>query len=166
MVQIQTKKEKEKRTSQIPITSGTFHLSSLADKIYEEDNEIYSSTQHNEEESIKEPSEKSIENIHLHAINNTQLLVMKKDPSFLETLYNHRAKNDNERVTNARRRLEEKYSSNKWKMNNELVNVTFRKQGFNKTQKLPGEGKILMASSGSNFYQNSMPPTYNSGIKL
>lgn len=48
-------------------------------------------------------------------------------------------------------------------MNNELVNVTFRKQGFNRTQKLPEEGKTLMASSGSNFYKNSTPPTSMSG---
>lgn len=104
-----------------------------------------------------------MDNIHLNIVHNPQLLIRKKDPSFLETLYNHRANIDNERVTNARRRLEEKYSSNKWKMNNELVNVTFRKQGFNRTQKLPEEGKTLMASSGSNFYKNSTPPTSMSG---
>jgi hypothetical protein len=163
---IQTKREKSKPSSQIQTTLGKCHLSSLADKIYEEDNEVYSSTQHNEEESNRDPTEKSIDNIQLNIINNTQLLSRKKDPSFLETLYNHRANNDNERVTNARRRLEEKYSSNKWKLNNELVNATFRKQGFNRSQKLPGEGKTLMASSGSNFYQNTTPPTYNSGRKL
>ena len=124
---------------------------------------MYSSTQHAEEESHRDPNEKSQDNLHFGGINNTQLLIRKKDPSFLETLYNHRAKIDNDRVTNARRRLEEKYSTSKWKINNELMNTAFRKTNFTKTQKLPNEVKTIMASSGTGFYQNSTPPNYNSG---
>jgi hypothetical protein len=150
-------------TGPTPITSGSKLFRSLADKIYEEDNEIYSSTQHNEEESNRDPNEKSQDNLQFGTINNTQLLIRKKDPSFLETLYNHRAKIDNDRVTNARRRLEEKYSTNKWKINNELMNTAFRKANFNKTQKLTNDPKQVMASSGAGFYQHSTPPSFNSG---
>lgn len=159
-------KRNPKRSGQTPITSGNLGLRSLADKIYEEDNEVYSSTQHNEEESNRDPNEKSQENLQFGVINNTQLLIRKKDPSFLETLYNHRAKIDNERVTNARRRLEEKYSTSKWKINNDLMNTAFRNSSFNKTQKLSSEIKQIMVSSGLGFYQNNSPPNYNSGKPL
>ena len=43
----------------ILMNTGSFFLTSVADKIYEEDNEIYSSTQHNEEENKAELSEVS-----------------------------------------------------------------------------------------------------------
>jgi hypothetical protein len=158
-----TKKKKFSTNGPTPTISGNRCITSLADKIYEEDNEVYSSTQHNEEESNRDPNEKSQENLQFGTINNTQLLIRKKDPSFLETLYNHRAKIDNDRVTNARRRLEEKYSTSKWKINNELMNTAFRKSNFTKTQKLPNEVKHIMASSGAGFYQHSTPPNYNSG---
>lgn len=165
MEPLQRKKKSPRTNGLIPTTSGTLSLRSLADKIYEEDNEVYSSTQHNEEESNRDPNEKSQDNLQFGTINNTQLLIRKKDPSFLETLYNHRAKIDNDRVTNARRRLEEKYSTSKWKINNELMNTAFRKTNFTKTQKLPNDVKHIMASSGAGFYQNSTPPSYNSGKK-
>jgi hypothetical protein len=120
-------------TSLILISSGSFESPSVADKIYEEENEVYSSTQHNESQK----DEKSQDDLNLAAVNHKQLLIRKKDPSFLETLYNHKSNLDNERVVNARRRLEEKYSSSKWKMSNELLNSSLKKKSFATAIKQP-----------------------------
>lgn len=137
---------------------------SLGDKIYEEDNEVYSSTQHNEEESNKDPNEKSHEDFRMDsALNLNHLMAKKKDPSFLETLYNHKAHTDQERVSNARKRLEEKYSGNRWRMTNEMFSgVGVKKKIFPGAQR-DKEDKTGSDSTASSKLKIASP--FNAGRK-
>ena len=112
------------------MSSGRQLLISLADKIYEEDNEVYSSTQHNEDQSCKEAQEPSQDDLQFIGMPAEPMgpLGKKKGLTFLETLYNHKTNLDNERVTVARKRLEEKYSGATWKLKNDTLNSSLKKK--------------------------------------
>ena len=145
-------------------------MTSLGDKICEEDNEVYSSTQNNDEESHRDPNEKSQDALapELPA-SFAPFLNRRKDPTLLETLYDHKAQQDQERVSNARRRLEEKYSGSRWKMTNELLlGPGQRKQPFPLSRRLGQEPTATKpsavftpgrtASPGKSFYKTSTSP--------
>lgn len=123
-------------------------MTSLGDKICEEDNEVYSSTQNNDEESHKDPNEKSQEDFRGELpASFAPFLNRRKDPTFLETLYDHKAQQDQERVSNARKRLEEKYSGSRWKMTNEmLLGPGQRKKAFPLSKRLGQDSNSKMAS--------------------
>lgn len=126
--------------SRIPTNSGRLALISLADKIYEEDNEVYSSTQHNEDQSCKDPQDPSQDDLHFEGVPTEPGLPVgkKKGLTFLETLYNHKTNLDNERVTVARKRLEEKYSGATWKLKQDTLNSSLKKKSsVNSNLQLP-----------------------------
>lgn len=145
-------------------------MTSLGDKICEEDNEVYSSTQNNDEESHRDPNEKSQDALAPELPTSfAPFLNRRKDPTLLETLYDHKAKQDQERVSNARRRLEEKYSGSRWKMTNELLlGPGQRKAAFPLSRRLGQEPTAVKpsaaftpgrpASPGKSFYKANTTP--------